>query len=681
MISTLTFIIINTLQQTMNLILNDGFDSTRSKLNNISGTVSGLFYFILVCTISFSLIQNSYAESNSGEQITFSDGLLNDPIAQDILKKIDQTNKMIEDLKQKEYEENQARENLERVRDLSVQRLNQKLSEWERLWEKHSSRNSFEQFVNKKPSFVQDVFWDQFEFKEQKVNAGRTAMNQVLANGGTMASAMNAYNQAASTKKIELIEMNAQFNVKHNLAHHAEQEMFNSKGKIALSPTIEKQLANRYTDYKLQASYILANLDDAKSSEINSNTKCDDGQALVSRVTSGNYACVDESLAQKWANNGVKGITVVGYDIPISKVGANPGTRCDDGNQLVYAVLASEYQCVSESVAKDMINNNSAEIHTLTEYILNKDKRKISENSIFEINQNILRISEEYDIKENLVESEFAKNLKNKDILTKQKIQEIIGDYKTNEDISKEDVAKQILELRNANQDVQERMIQDKLNILKNLELELKQRMLQIVSGYENNSNINVDWGYLTDTSTDVSGAVEKHLVNLTPVSIIDKNTEKIHLDNVGVINSFGQDFDEIKTDQVLQIAADLTNPNDYKQDFAYVVEITDNNNVLTQPAKWATGTLDSSQTFNVGLSWIPKETGEYKAVISIGEDIASISPVAEIKIDVNPEGNLSDENYCKYGHELLFKYSDNSPICASPDTASKLINIGLAFA
>lgn len=328
-----------------------------------------------------------------------------------------------------------------------------------------------------------------------------------------------------------------------------------------------------------------------------------------------------------------------------------------------------------------MINNNSAEIHTLTEYILNKDKRKIGENTIFEINQNILRVSEEYDIKENLIESEFEKNLKNKDILTKQKIQEVIGEYKNGEDISKEDVAKQILELRNANQEVQERMIQDKLNILKNLELELKQRLLQIVSGYENNSDINVDWGYLTDTSTDVSGVVETHLVNLTPVSIIDKNTEKIHLDNIGVINSFGQNFDEIKTDQVLQIAADLTNPHDYKQDFAYVVEITDKNNVLTQPAKWATGTLDSSQTFNVGLSWIPKETGEYKAVISIGEKINSISPVAEIKIDVNPEGNLSDENYCKYGHELLFKYSDNSPICASPDTASKLINIGLAFA
>ena len=174
----------------------------------------------------------------------------------------------------------------------------------------------------------------------------------------------------------------------------------------------------------------------------------------------------------------------------------------------------------------------------------------------------------------------------------------------------------------------------------------------------------------------------EKKITSPVKVSLYDEeDVERIHLDNIGVINSVGQKFDEIKTDQVLQIAADITNPNEYKQDFAYVVEITDNNNVLTQPAKWVTGTLNSVQTFNVGLSWIPQETGEYKAVISIGTEIDSVSQVAEMKIHVNPEGNISDGNYCKNGHELFFKYSDNSPICVTSNTASKLINIGLVFA
>ena len=194
--------------------------------------------------MSISLIQASYAQTQSdADQITFSDNLLNDPIAQDILKKIEQTKKMIAELQEKEYEKNQAQENLQKMRDMSVQRLHQDLDEWERLWEKHSSRNAFDEFVSKKPSHVQGVFWDQFEFKEQKVNAGRIAMNQVLTNGGTMQDARNAYHNAASTQKIELIEMNAQFNVKHNLASYEEQQIFNSTGQVHMSDATKVKLS------------------------------------------------------------------------------------------------------------------------------------------------------------------------------------------------------------------------------------------------------------------------------------------------------------------------------------------------------------------------------------------------------------------------------------------------------
>ncbi|QMU54923.1 MAG: hypothetical protein GKS07_08545 [Nitrosopumilus sp.] len=110
-------------------------------------------------------------------------------------------------------------------------------------------------------------------------------------------------------------------------------------------------------------------------------------------------------------------------------------------------------------------------------------------------------------------------------------------------------------------------------------------------------------------------------------------------------------------------------------------MEITDDKNNPVQPAKWATGTLNPVQTFNVGLSWIPEHVGEYTATLFIGIDIDSVSQVADIEISVNPDGDTSDDNYCKNGHALLFKYSDNSPICVAPDIAFKLINKGLVFA
>jgi len=110
------------------------------------------------------------------------------------------------------------------------------------------------------------------------------------------------------------------------------------------------------------------------------------------------------------------------------------------------------------------------------------------------------------------------------------------------------------------------------------------------------------------------------------------------------------------------------------------MVEITNRDNIPVQPAKWMTGILNPNQTLNVSLSWIPEETGEFNAAVFIGAEIDSILQVDDIKINVNPEVDVSDDDYCKEGYELLSKYSDDSPICATSNTASKLINIGLAF-
>ena len=146
----------------------------------------------------------------------------NNPIAQDILEKIEQTKQWIADLEKRDYEKTQAQKELEEKRAIALERLNQDLIEWENLWANFTSRAAFERFVEGKPAPIQGVFWDQFEFKEMKVEAGRSALKEVMAKGGTLNQARAAYHKAAETKRIELIEMNAQFNVKHNLAYYKE---------------------------------------------------------------------------------------------------------------------------------------------------------------------------------------------------------------------------------------------------------------------------------------------------------------------------------------------------------------------------------------------------------------------------------------------------------------------------
>ena len=653
-----------------------------SKINTTS------LHFLIACVISIALIQTSYAQTqlDSEEQITFSDNLLNDPVAQDILKKIEQTKKMITELEEKEYEKNQAQENLEKIREMSVKSLNQKLSEWERLWEKHSSRNAFDSFVNKKPEYVQGVFWDQFEFKEKKIKEGRIAMNKVLTNGGTMQDAKDAYHKAASTKKIELIEMNAQFNVKHNLAYYGQQQLFNSTGQFHPSPASDQNIAQYYTDYRLDPTYLLANPDDEYSANHGSqgdDAKCRDGDTLVHRSNQNDYVCIGELTAQIWERHEMGKIVSgaepsVDENSMVQNVPTNPGTECMEGYSVLYNIPTSEYRCVSDSTAKKWTSDGTGEVHDLLQYILEKDQYKIVLDEIYEINQEILRINEEHNIKVKKLESRYEKNFEDENTIAKQEIRKIINEYNS-EKAMKGDVAKRISEIRDANDLVKEKLLKEKLEAVNRLESELKEKILKVVKGYENNPGINVDWDQINEIS-DIVLTTGKE--NEIPVkgSLFNENIGKVQVANIGIINSFGQKFDEVKSNQILQVAADITNSEDYKHDFAYMVEITNDRNVLVQPAKWVTGTLNPGQVFNVGLSWIPEESGEFNAAIYVGTAIDSVSHIADLKINVIPERDISDGNYCKNGQELLFKYSDNSPICATPDTASKLINIGLAF-
>ena len=630
---------------------------------------------------SVSFLQVSFAQT--AEQQVLSDNLLNDPLAQDLLKKIEQTKKMIADLEQKEFEKNQAQEHLQKMREMSLERLHQNLDEWERLWEKQSSRNAFESFVNKKPEYVQGVFWDQFEFKEQKVNAGRIAMMQVLANGGTMNDAKEAYNKAASSKRVEIIEMNAQFNIKHNLASHAEQLIFDSTGQAHLSDVSYEKLANMYSDYRIQPNYILANQEKQDSGNSNSTSDgCSLGQVMVLRLASGNQSCVDESIAQKWIDSGIQGLKIVGMDLPESGLITNPATQCSTGQIVVYHIERQEYQCVLDADAKRMLAQKIVEIHTLIDYINSKDDLKKYDDTIYDLNQEIQQITDDYDLKIKMIKTEIGTLIEQEKKEVRQHISDIVSKYRDGT-ITKDEVSEEILEIENNSKDVQNQLSNKLQETLDDLESDFKENLKTAVLGYENNSDINVDWNYLIgkETVTVIEDVKSENI----QISFSEENPpslqDNILLNDVTIVNSFGQSFDEIKADQILQISAEISNLQKISNDFAYVVQITDTESNISQPARWITGTLNPEQNFNVSLSWVPEKTGIYNATVSLGPTIDNVSHVADVKIDVNPEGDPSSEDYCKNGHELLFKYSDNSPICVSEDTAFKLINIGLAFA
>ena len=67
------------------------------------------------------------------------------------------------------------------------------------------------------------------------------------------------------TKRIELIEANSQFNIRHNLAYYNQQILFDREGKFIDSPITGEQLRKYYEDYKTNPEYLKANPDDTLS--------------------------------------------------------------------------------------------------------------------------------------------------------------------------------------------------------------------------------------------------------------------------------------------------------------------------------------------------------------------------------------------------------------------------------
>jgi len=126
---------------------------------------------------------DSFAQSfNSTEQITLTGDLTHNPVAQDILKKIEQTKKWIKELEERNYESIEDKQEFEAKRTQALEMLNKDLKEWETLWDYYSPRNSFSRFVySVQDSQVKEVFWDQFEFHQIKVDAGWTASNKFLS--------------------------------------------------------------------------------------------------------------------------------------------------------------------------------------------------------------------------------------------------------------------------------------------------------------------------------------------------------------------------------------------------------------------------------------------------------------------------------------------------------------------
>ena len=112
---------------------------------------------------------------------------------------------------------------------------------------------------------------------------------------------------------------------------------------------------------------------------------------------------------------------------------------------------------------------------------------------------------------------------------------------------------------------------------------------------------------------------------------------ERAPASNPAIVDAFGNSLASVSVDQQVQITADLTSGQDRDQDFAYLVQIQ-NEDGVTVELSWIAGTLGGGATFSASQSWTPDATGSYTATIFVWESVSNptaLSPQLSITIDV----------------------------------------------
>ena len=97
---------------------------------------------------------------------------------------------------------------------------------------------------------------------------------------------------------------------------------------------------------------------------------------------------------------------------------------------------------------------------------------------------------------------------------------------------------------------------------------------------------------------------------------------ERAVVNDARLVNLSGSTLGEhILVNQQVQITAKITNTQDAIQDFVYIVQIKDENDVVVKLG-WISGSLTKFQSFSPSLSWTPKDSGVFKAEIFVWDTL-----------------------------------------------------------
>jgi hypothetical protein len=176
-------------------------------------------------------VSDAFADDNSENDFVAvtADSIKNDPTLAKILENIEKSKEDLANTQQRTEQERL----LDEQRDTANNILEQELAQMFKDNEEFTSASAFGNFLKKiSDNNTKTVFQGLFEYQQNKVNAARDAMHNVLRNGGSLQDARDAYHEAAKIPRSDMIQLVTTMNINAGFSDPEIQNNFDDDGKL-----------------------------------------------------------------------------------------------------------------------------------------------------------------------------------------------------------------------------------------------------------------------------------------------------------------------------------------------------------------------------------------------------------------------------------------------------------------
>lgn len=158
--------------------------------------------------------------------------LKKNPTAIQILQNIELAKKRLAEMQNVEKQKTEREKFIDEQRRIAKELLDKDLNRMNKDYEDYTPKNAFARFVSGFNSTHQAMYWDQFEYMNQKIKIATQAKQAVLTNGGSYVQAQAEFIKYASMPRVEMISFVSDLNIKYGFTDEALQQYFDENGKL-----------------------------------------------------------------------------------------------------------------------------------------------------------------------------------------------------------------------------------------------------------------------------------------------------------------------------------------------------------------------------------------------------------------------------------------------------------------